>query len=240
MREERGGKPKGVGNIKKRVIADYLRAHPDFFSDHLDLLETLRIPHPCRPAVSLIERQLLLLREQNAQLRRKLQEIIAVARDNDFLSGHMQYLALELIEASDLGELLQGIQSVLRDKFNVDFTVLRIAAQPLESALLNQPEFVMLESLAQFEQALSSGRPVCGRLSDEQNRFLFQEATPYVGSTALIPLRGSGWSGLLAVASRDPKRFYPTMGTLFLGRMGELISHALQPHLRLLNERASS
>ncbi len=240
MREEQGGKAVRIGSIKRRVIVDYLRAHPDFFSDHLDLLETLRIPHPCRPAVSLIERQLLLLREQNSQLHRKLQELIAVARDNDFLSGHMQYLALELIEATELGELLQGIQSVLRDKFNVDFTVLRLAAQPLEAGFLSQPEFVTSESLAQFEQTLSSGRPACGRLSDEQNRFLFQEATPCVGSTALIPLRGSGWSGLLAVASCDHKRFYPAMGTLFLNRMGELISYALQPHLRPLNERASS
>ena len=33
--------------------------------------------------------------------------------------------------------------------------------------------------------------------------------------------------GVVALASEDPKRFYPEMGTLYLQRIGELLSHAL-------------
>ncbi|NUS60071.1 MAG: DUF484 family protein, partial [Lysobacter sp.] len=34
--------------------------------------------------------------------------------------------------------------------------------------------------------------------------------------------------GLVAVGSRDPNRFFPGMGTLFLRMMGESLSAALQ------------
>lgn len=228
-----------VENDAEQGIKDYLRAHPDFFNRHLDLLESLRIPHPCRPAVSLLERQLSLYRDQNAQLGKRLRELVAVARDNDFLSRHMQCLALELIESPELSDMLEGIQSVMREKFGVDFTALRIAAVPAETDLRSDREFVRREALTPFDQVLRSGRPYCGALSDEQIRLLFQDTTPYVGSVALVPLRGADWQGLLALGSRDRKRFYSAKGTLFLTRMGELISHALQRHLHPLSELAN-
>ncbi len=239
MREEKG-ETAAAGDQVEQAIADYLRQHPDFFTRHLPLLEMLRVPHPCRPAISLIERQLALLREQNAHLRHKLRELVTVARDNDFLAKRIQYLALELIEADELNEMLQGIQSVLRDKFNVDFAALRLAAQPVESSLMGAVELVTSESLVPFEKLLGSGRPQCGRLSEPQLRFLFPDGAPEIGSAAVVPLRGPDWKGVLAVASQDPERFYATMGTMFLSRIGELISHALQAHLRSLPETASS
>lgn len=217
----------------ERKIARYLRTYPDFFTRHLDLLEILRLPHPCHPAVSLVERQLLLLREQNAELRKKFKELVAVARDNDCLSKRMQNLALTLIEARRLDDLLQGVKSVLRDHFNADFVALRLAGCPVETdAILDEQEFVAAGSLASFEPVFRAGRPLCGNFSGEQARILFQEAAPEVASAALVPLRGIDWQGILAVGSRDARRFYPGMGTLFLSRMGELIAHALQPYLR--------
>jgi uncharacterized protein YigA (DUF484 family) len=239
MREEKGETATTEDEIEL-AIDEYLRHHPDFFTRHLPLLETLRVPHPCRPAVSLIERQLALLREQNAQLRNKLRELVAVARDNDFLAKRIQYLALELIEAGDLNEMLQGVQSTLRDRFNLDFAVLRLAADSVESTLSGAAELVTAECLAPFEKVLGSGRPQCGELGEAQLRLLFPDGAPEIGSAAVVPLRGADWKGVLAVGSQDPERFYPAMGTLFLSRMGELISHALQAHLHPLPETASS
>lgn len=232
MVNDRQGARPAFRDEAERLLAEYLRDHPDFFNRHLDLLETLRIPHPCRPAVSLIERQLLLLREQNALLRSKLQELVAVARDNDCLSKRMQCLILELIEARGLDEMLHGIQGVLRDDFSADFTAVRLGAKPLEIALIEEKDLLAPEDFALFEPILRSGRPLCGRLTTEQAQYLFHEAASQVASAALVPLRGTDWIGLLAVGSCDEGRFHPAMGTLFLSRMGELISHALQPYLR--------
>ncbi len=216
----------------EQIVVDYLQAHPDFFKHHLDLLGDLYIPHPCKPAISLIERQLLLLREQNTQLRKKLIDLVAVARDNDSLSRRMHNLTLGLLEAHNLDDLLQRVEDVLRDEFNADFTGLQLAARPVEALLDNQEVFVSAQDLVQFESMLRTGRPLCGRLTSEQLRSLFTDTAPRIGSVALIPLRGIDWQGLLAVGSEDDQRFHPGMSTLFLSRMGDQLSRCLQPYLR--------
>jgi hypothetical protein len=219
----------------ERAIVKYLRNHPDFFNRHLDLVETLRIPHPCKPALSLLERQLLLLRQRNAQLRKKLQELMEVARDNAQVVSRLQRLVLVLIEARKLQDMLIGIKEVLRKEFNADAMVLRLAAQSVEASL---PKEALLSPPAQrlFETLLGSEQPFCGRLTQEQMQALFDESKLCIASVALVPLRGVDWCGLLAVGSREDQRFYPGMGTLFLRAMGELISHALDIHLRVFHE----
>lgn len=215
----------------EQTVAEYLKIHTDFFTRHLELLNTLRIPHPCGSAISLIERQILLLREQNAQFRKRLLDLVEVARYNDHLSERMQRLALGLIEANGLDELLHIIKEVMRDEFNADFTALRLAAQPLETGLANEEEFLDAEALASFESVLKADRPICGRLTDAQAWLLFGRAASQIASAAIIPLQGPDWRGILVIGSLDKERFQPTLGTLFLSRIGSLISHALRVHL---------
>ena len=222
-----------INDNAERIIVDYLRAHPEFFERHLDVLETLQLPHPVQPAVSLIERQVLLLRQQNTQLRKKLRDLVKVARDNDCLSKRMQHLNLTLIEARELDDMLNGIQSVLRDEFNADFTALRLATLGIRvPEQLNDHERLNGVALSLFAGVFESNQPVCGRLTNQQLRYLFDDAAPQVASAVLVPLQGMDWKGLMAIGSRDQKRFHTGMGTLFLSRIGELISHALQPHMQ--------
>lgn len=230
MSDAKGHSPGEDADAERRVV-EYLYNHPDFFARHLDLLEDLHIPHPCAPAVSLIERQLSLLREQNTRLRRRLLELIEVARRNDRIAERMQRLALELIESATLDDLLGTVKRLMRDEFNADFTALRLAARPLDARQPPLEEFVDAAQLAPFAALLRGGRPRCGWLSANQARVLFDAAAPRIASAALVPLQGSGWRGLLAVGSSDEKRFNRGMGTLFLSRMGAMISQALQPHL---------
>jgi uncharacterized protein YigA (DUF484 family) len=56
---------------------------------------------------------------------------------------------------------------------------------------------------------------------------LFGEAAPHLRSFSYVPLRDEEVFGLLALASEDPQRFYPDMGTLYLKRIGELIATSL-------------
>jgi len=219
----------------EEAIADYLRSHPAFFNRHLDLLESLRIPHPCRPAVSLIERQLLGLREENNQLRERLRDLVCVARENESLAQRMQSLMLGLMEAENLSDTMASLQAVLRDDFNADFSALKLVAEPMAGELDRECAacwcFTEAGELTVLQSLLGSRKAYCGRLTREQARILFDEPE-HLGSVALVPLQGGGWWGLLAVGSRDEKRFFPSMGTLFLGRIGELVSHALTPYLR--------
>ena len=69
-------------------IADYLQRNPDFFERHATLLHATA---SCRtaaaaPTVSLVERQVQVLREKNEALERGCSELIDVARANDVLA----------------------------------------------------------------------------------------------------------------------------------------------------------
>lgn len=221
----------GEGFNLEAAIGAYLRDHPEFFIRHSELTESLRIPHPCRPAVSLLEYQNRLLREQGQRLRDKLLELVAIARDNDRLAERVQRLALGLLDArGGLDELLHGIKAILREEFRADCVALCLAIPPT-AGLSAVEEFLRPDVIGLFEDVFRAGRPQCGRLSPEQAAALFADGADHAASAALIPLGSDEWRGLLAVGSGDAGRFYPGVGTLFLERIGELVSQTLRARL---------
>ena len=80
-------------------------------------------------------------------------------------------------------------------------------------------------ALAPFRDCLREGEPICGRLHPDKTALLYGARADDVQSSALLVLPGVG---LVAVGSRDPNRFFPGMGTLFLRMMGESLVVALQ------------
>ncbi len=66
-------------------VADWLLDHPHFFADREELLAEMRVPHQRGTAISLVERQLGLLRDRNGEMRHRLTHLMDVARDNDRL-----------------------------------------------------------------------------------------------------------------------------------------------------------
>ena len=212
-------------------VADWLRQHPDFFLRHIELTESLRISHSCSPAVSLLEYQNRLLRKRNKSLYNRLRELVEIARENDRLAERVQRLALVLLDARDgLNELLDGIKVMVRDEFNADSVALCLAAPPAAD-LDAVGEWLRPDVIELFDAVFRAGRPQCGRLSAEQALGLFNEAAEDATSAALIPLDGEVWRGLLAVGSRDDNRFHAGVGTLFLERIGQLVTQALQARL---------
>lgn len=206
------------------TVTAYLRDHPEFFAQHPDLVESLRIPHPCKPAVSLLEYQNRLLRERCQRLHDKLLEWVAIARDNDRLAERVQRLALNLLDArGGLDELLHGIKAILRDEFKADCLLLCLA-EPPTIGLSAVEEFLRPDVVGLFDDVFRIGQPQCGRLTAEQAAVLCGQGGVTAASAALIPLGGDGWRGLLVVGSANPDRFHPGVGTLFLERIGELVS----------------
>ena len=64
------------------IVAKYLRKEPNFLLEHPEILDQLNLPHESGQAVSLIEKQVQRLREQNRSLSRKLNQLVQVATDN--------------------------------------------------------------------------------------------------------------------------------------------------------------
>src|SRR5690606_12372353 len=112
--------------IDEAGVIEYLLQNPDFLERHPQLLAELHIPHPCGPAVSLLEHQARVLRERNRTLQARLDELLAVARDNDRLAERIHHLTLELISAPHLEAVLFVLKDELRRNFDCDAIVIRL------------------------------------------------------------------------------------------------------------------
>ena len=214
-------------------IAEYLVAHPDFFERNAGVLARLRLPHQRgSAAVSLVERQVLVLREKNTNLELRLHELIENGRTNDLTTERMHKLTRRLIRARDLSSVIAALETSLREEFGASRWVALITDSSLPgiAGFANQHLRVVARGAPElriFETFFENARPRSGQIRDTQREYLFGGDGSPVGSSALIPLGERASLGLLAIGSHDTERFLPTMSTDFLVRIGELVSEAM-------------
>jgi uncharacterized protein YigA (DUF484 family) len=206
--------------MRDEDVAQYLQDNPQFFNTYAEMLSEVSIPHPHGGrAVSLPERQMVTLREKNKELERKMREMLEFARENDALQDKVHQFILSLFGAHDLMGFQDVVSGKLRDIFAVPHVVLHVwKGLPPSAEVLSFADLQL--------------QPVCLHHPVHDTQSWFGEAAPHLRSFAYLPLRmGEKSTGLLILASEDPQRFYPEMGTLFLQRIAETVSAALQPHL---------
>ena len=215
--------------ITEAEVGEFLREHPDFFLRHGDVLTDLRLPHASGGAISLVERQIEMLREKLHAGETRLNELVRIARANEALGGRIHKFTRRLMAAPTRREILAHIERNFREDFDAaQIVMLMFDSHPADADL----RFVRSvrrddPGLAGFESLLKTGRPRCGQVRDTQREFLFGTHAGEVGSLALVPLRGEDPIGLLALGSHDRERFHPGMSTDFLATLGELIGDAL-------------
>jgi len=73
-----------------------------------------------------------------------------------------------------------------------------------------------------FVDFIDRDRCLCGPLAPKQAEPLFGNDGEAIQSAALVPIRGTEQTGVLAIGSKDPKRFAPDMGTELLERLGAI------------------
>jgi hypothetical protein len=223
--------------LNAEQVAEFLRQNPGFFENHVDVLMNLQIPHPHGGrAVSIGERQLIALREKAKLLEDKLRELIQFGEENDALGEKVHKLACRLIDAQGFDATLDTLYLELLDNFAVPHVAVRLWNLAEENP--DTREFAAVASeMRHFVEQLSA--PFCGQHAVYESQGWFGEAAPHVKSFALIGLRNESLHfGVIALASEDPKRFYPEMGTLYLARIGEMVSHALWRFVTPVREHA--
>lgn len=219
--------------LSEETVCDYLEAHPDFFERNAHLLGVLRLPHETGGTVSLVERQVSMLRQKEIKLERQLRELIDVARDNDVLVAKIHELTMQLLASRDLDSTISATEEAMRSGFDADHAVLVHFGDPDNFKDVRASRFFRAlkrddAALAPFATFLKSSGPRCGQIRDAQRDFLFRGDADDVGSAALIPLGKKAEIGFLAVGSVDANRFHPGMSIDFLSRVGDLVAGALK------------
>ena len=218
------------GGLDEAAVNAFLEANPDYLQRHPQLLAKLQLPHNTGSAVSLIERQVAVLRERNVAMRRRVNELVAIGQANDALFAKVRSLTLALLDVSDWLELNEIYATYLLVDFKADF----VCCHMLRNGKHQPGRFDHIvghdEQLPQAH-LMPGADPVCTPLRLAELRSLFpadhfdsENEIATLGSAVLLPLNVHP-GGFIAVGSRDVSRFSAELDTLFVSYISDLASH---------------
>lgn len=213
--------------LESAQIERYLLAHPEFFHQHLSLLENLSIPHPSGNAVSLVSKQLEIFRNKHHELESQLTGLIEIAKDNDLSLNRMHQLTLALMVAQSIDEVVVNLERVFVDCFLTDFSAIRIVKrndQQVEHDVLVRSDD---EGWQHFDSEMHKNQPKCCKPTLPQAQFLFADKAKEVKSCAIIPMVFAEVEGVIGIGSRDESRFHYGLGSLFLTQISEVVATRL-------------
>ena len=211
--------------LNDQMVAGYLRAHPNFFQTYSGLLPDLDLPHESGPAISLIERQVAVQRERIVQMRRRMNDLLQTARNNDDLFAKTRTLTLALLDVSSWHDLNEVLATHLLLDFDADFVCCHLQRPDLNFDHLQGHG----ESSSPYGRLVTGTLPVCATLRPAELKVLFPiQEHESDGSAVLLPLPLKAGSGCLAVGSRDPQRFTRNLNTLFVGYIGDVLSRIVE------------
>ena len=239
-------KPQGAGSLPQAAfgeeeVADYLAENLDFFARHPRLLTELDLRHAADGTVSLVDRQVQLLRTRNEDLQ------ATPERDPDQRNGQRWHVR----ENADLHAGPDGCRGPL-GTWTVPWrnTWLTASKRTTPSAScatgprgwtvnLAGPPFAHLAAIGQDEEPplarlFDLDDPSCNACRPEDFQRLFADADiKQPGSIALVPMHvgntgtNSDLTATLVIGAKDPRRFSPDMGKVFLFYIGDVLARTL-------------
>lgn len=210
-------------------ISRFLRLHPTFFEEHASLLADIVVPSPHGSgAISLTERQQLAQRDKIRVLEVKLAELIEFAQENDATSAKVHAFSLKLLSSVGLNQVVNTTENVLQQDFNVSQVLLRVWQPSIGQDTAHSLFTPVDDALSDWVIALRA--PYCGVVPAEIKDLCDAD----VASCCVIPLNRYQTAtadyktvGMLILGAPNDKRFKTGMGSLYLSRIGDLVSAAV-------------
>ncbi|EFE96942.1 DUF484 domain-containing protein [Serratia odorifera] len=211
------------------AVMQYLRQNPDFFIRNARQVEQMRVPHPVRGTVSLVEWHLARQRNHINRLEEEITLLMEQASANETLFGSLLHLQANLATADSLQDLLNRLQRWARgfglaganirlfnDSWNIgapsDFTHLGLSRSAFEPLRI---------------QRLGDEHHFLGSLNGPELLLLLPQAKQ-VGSVALSLLGANGDLGMVIFSSRDTQHYQAGMGTVMLNQLARMLPELLE------------
>ncbi|PCK09753.1 MAG: hypothetical protein COA42_02240 [Alteromonadaceae bacterium] len=209
----------------EQQVTDYLRKNKNYFSSHPDLLSEIELPHRNGNTISLVEKQVAVLRERNIDMRDRLNNLLDNARENDRLFDKTKRLVLALLEARDLPVAIDALLNSFSKDFNIHYTrIILFTEQPEASRAVMKS---LASARTELGRHLKAGRTTSGNVDLSEAQYLFDDDAGHIGSCAVTILNADTPFGILAIGNQDPSYYHATMGTLFLSYIGEVLNRVL-------------
>lgn len=222
--------------ISADEVSEFLRNSPHFFEKNASLLTELFLPSPHGSGtISLAERQQLAQRDKIRVLEIKLADLIEFAEENDSTSKKVHELSLKLLANYSFSGAVELTRECLKNDFAVTEVIVRIWLRPSRNDLLQDEAFTSVDE-AFSDWVLTLNAPYCGTKPASASDLLKDN----LQSFAIIPLHKKAAAaaatlqpafGVLILGSDQAQRFKPDMGTMYLERIGELVSAEIFNHI---------
>ena len=231
------------------AVAGYLLEHPGFLDRHPEVLEALEAGCRRDGAVSLVEKQLAVLRKRHRDVEASRDELVETARANQKLSICLHEVALELLRGAALDRasasrldkarrVSRSCHAVLRGNIPDLHVVVHWFREFLSPADPAASDDLVVTSekdqriAGRVNALFATGEPGCGPFSAPERVVLldrFAAAARSEVAVALAEPGTGGRAGVLVLASDKPARFARGKGTMFLVQLVQLIECALTP-----------
>ena len=208
--------------LSNKEIAEYLILNPNFFKENPEVLNSIEIVHDSGAAVSLIQKQVELLRSNYNSTTDKLMELLGIAKNNEDIFILTKELILSLIDALSIEEIVV----LLEKSFVADFGAKNSRVLFFTESSKNLPKGRIKnpsEATNILGNLLKPGKIFCGEVNKDVAKFIFNQKTS-VKEMALVPLNSSSLLGLIALGSDQPGKYSDNKDTLFLDFIARIFS----------------
>jgi uncharacterized protein YigA (DUF484 family) len=212
-------------------VAAYLLANPDFFVDRDQLLLKIQVPHKSKGTISLVEKQLDVIRDRQKKTRRQLKEFVENAERNKEIFDKSRKLILSMMAAKRSSEFFAALEKGLKRDFGCKANSLVVFGKPKQ--INHFTSRITAESAKKYVGTLMQSKvPTLGTLQPREQDFLFRDQSKTVKSAAVLTIRDKNkYLGLLAIGSGDTEYFTPDMDALFINFIAETLGKLLPQHL---------
>lgn len=217
---------------EEQLVRDYLSQNPDFFKQNPDIFEAINITHDSGKAISLVERQVSLIREHNKELNTQIEQILSTAKENAELMEKTNRLVLNLIKANDLNSLVKALNVSLKSDFSTEFFSLTLIDNGEISSKTAANLISKSDAEAHIGALVAAKKAICGVRPDKEVALMFGQQAENIGSVIALPLKTTNTFGVLALGHSDSEFYSEAIGTVFIDYIGDLLNELIPKHIK--------
>jgi len=211
--------------LTNKEVTDFLLINPDFLSKNPQVLNSVEVIHETGGAVSLIQRQVEVLRENYNSTTNNLLDLLSIAKENEEIFSQTKELILALIEIKSIAEIVEKIEYVFEKEFHA--TRCRLIFFKEHKDIPKGRLKNIKDSHKNFGDKYNTKDTYCGPISENQAAFIFGKRTKII-ECALVPLRSSEFPGLIAIGSTEGGKYNDEKDTLFLDFIAEVANKLIE------------